>query len=44
MNQGPRRVSSITHPIIRSYGNVVLEFYKATLLFPELARRLTSIT
>jgi hypothetical protein len=44
MNQGPRRVSSITHPIIRSYGNVVLEFYKATLLFPELARRLTSMT
>ena len=44
LNQGPRRVSSITHPVIKSYGNVVLEFYKATLVFPELCRRLTSLT
>lgn len=44
MNQGPRRVSSITHPILRTYGNVVLEFYKASLMFPELIRKLTSLT
>lgn len=44
MNQGPRRMSSITHPVLRTYGNVTLEFYKVSLMFPELARRLTSLT
>jgi hypothetical protein len=44
MNQGPRRMSSITHPVLRTYGTVTLEFYKTSLMFPELARRLTSLT
>lgn len=44
MNQGARRMSSITHPVLRTYGTVTLEFYKVSLMFPELARRLTSLT
>lgn len=44
MNQGARRMSSITHPVLRTYGTVTLEFYKVSLMFPELARRLTSMT
>lgn len=44
LNQGPRRMSSITHPVLRTYGNVTLEWYKVNLVFPELARRLTSLT
>lgn len=43
-NQGPRRVSSITHPVLRTYGTIVLEFYKASLLFPELIRRYTAVS
>lgn len=44
MNQGARRMSSITHPVLRTYGTVTLEWYKVSLMFPELARRLTSMT
>ena len=44
LNQGPRRMSSITHPVLRTYGNVTLEWYKVNLVFPELARRLISLT
>ena len=44
LNQGARRMSSITHPVLRTYGTVTLEWYKVSLMFPELARRLTSMT
>lgn len=44
LNQGPRRMSSITHPVLRTYGTVTLEWYKVNLVFPELARRLISLT
>lgn len=43
-NQGPRRVSSITHPVLRTYGSIVLEFYKAKMMFPELIRRYTAVS
>lgn len=42
--QGPRRSSSLNNDITGNFGTVNLEYYKATLVFPELIKKYTGIT
>jgi hypothetical protein len=42
--QGPRRSSSLNNEITGNFGTVNLEYYKATLVFPELIKKYTGIT
>lgn len=42
--QGPRRSSSLNNDITGNFGTVNLEYYKATLVFPELIKRYNAIT
>lgn len=41
--QGPRRSSTMNDPVTGNFGNINLEYYKASLVYPELIKRLTSV-